>query len=257
MEKDALERLPLRERQVREESLWRQWSITEDPQTKQQAIDGFFDSFQPRLGAWKRRLGASTLPGAVIDAELASRTLDAFEKYDPTKGAKLNTWIDSNLQGVYRWVLDAQNLGRIPSHRQALIGTYNRVKEELTYRLGRPPSAAEIADEAPMDLTTVEKLERELRKDIQLTSELAAAFVDERADPELERIIDLVYYELTPEEQVVYEHWLGKHGRAKMSGNEIAAMLGKSASAISEIKSRIRAKMEHYATAAERERLTR
>ncbi len=204
---------------------------------------------------WRGRLSRSTLPDAVIETELATRALDAFERYDPSKGAKINTWIDSNLQGIYRWTLDHQNLGRIPSHRHAFIGTFQTAQNELEQRLGRPPSAAEIADEMATDLMTVEKLQKELRKDIRLTDEVAVNLAGDQIDSDFERILDLIYYELSPDEQLVYEYWFGRKGKQKLSGNQIAAKLGKSPSAVSEIKGRIRQKLQYYMDRSEMDRL--
>jgi RNA polymerase sigma factor (sigma-70 family) len=245
----------LRDRQAKELQYWHQWSEAETDKAKRKAVHSFFESFQPRLNSWRRRLGSSTLPKAIVDSEISTRALDAFQKYDPGKGAQISTWIDNNMKGIYRWALDAQNIGRIPSHRQALIGTFQRVKEELTQNLHRPPSAAEIADAIPADLATVEKLERELRKDIHLTDELSSVMTEDVEDQELNRIVDLVYYELGEPEKVVYEHWFGKHGKPQISGNEIAALMGKSPSAISEIKNQIRAKIERYSLGSMRGRL--
>jgi DNA-directed RNA polymerase specialized sigma subunit len=245
----------LRKKQEHEHQLWQQWSKAEDPAEKQKHVDEFFVSFEPRLKSWRRRLSNSTLPGPVIDTELATRALNAFEKYDPTKGAQINTWIDSNLRGVYRWTLDHQNLGRIPSHRHAMIGTFKQAQTELEERLGRPPSAAEIADEMVTDLTSVEKLQKELRKDIHLTDEIAVNLAGDQLDSDFTRVLDLIYYELSPEEQVVYEYWFGRKGKEKISGNAIATKIRKSPSAVSEIKGRIREKMKYYLDRAEMDRL--
>lgn len=244
----------LREKQEREFGAWRRWSDASKDDDKQSAIDDFFDSFQPRLQVYKRRMGASPLPPTIIETEIATRALDAFQKYDPSKGAKLNTWIDTNMHGIFRWALDNQNLGRIPSNRHTHIGSFKRAQEDLEYRLGRPPSAAELADELALDILTIEKLIKELRDDLQLTDEISSIMAPQDDDAELKRIVDLIYYELTPEEQTVYDLWFGKHGRPQTSGNDIARAIKKSPSAVSEIKNRIRGKIKHYQSSADRRR---
>ena len=244
----------LREKQEQEFGAWKRWSDSSDHGEKQTAVDDFFNSFQPRIQVYKRRMGASPLPPTIIETEIATRALDAFQKFDPTRGAKLSTWIDTNMQGIYRWALDNQNLGRIPSNRHTHIGSFKRAQEELEYRLGRPPSAAELADELALDILTIEKLTKELRDDLQLTDDISAVLKPEDDEDELRRIVDLIYYELSPEEQVVYDLWFGKHGRPQTTGNDIAKAINKSPSAVSELKNRIRDKIRHYQTAADRRR---
>lgn len=72
--------------------------------------------------------------------------LQAFDTYDPAKG-KLNTHVMNYLKHLQRYVLDYQNVGKIPEHRGIAISKFQNRQSELQDNLGREPNVKELADE--------------------------------------------------------------------------------------------------------------
>lgn len=75
--------------------------------------------------------------------------LHAVERFDPTKGASFRTFASRTIEGeLKRYLRDRTWSVRPPRRSQELHLRLRRVGEELSQRLGRPPTVAELADEA-------------------------------------------------------------------------------------------------------------
>jgi hypothetical protein len=87
-------------------------------------------------------------------------------------------------------------------------------------------------------------MERELRKDLGLEtsfSEMKFVDLDKNAD-----ILNYGYYELTPEEQLVFDYSIGMHGKPKMTMKQIANKTKKTVRQVGLIKQRIVGKLRRF-----------
>jgi RNA polymerase sigma factor for flagellar operon FliA len=75
--------------------------------------------------------------------------LDAVERFDESRGARMTTWLSHRIRGA---MLDeVRRLDRLPRRLRDSVSDVTRARDTLEHRLGRAPSNAEIAVQAELD----------------------------------------------------------------------------------------------------------
>lgn len=230
-----------------EASIFKDWKKTQDPKYFRK----LYDSMKPLIykAAEKASYG-SNIPESAFKAYAAQSFYDALRTFQPGKGAQLGTHVYGSVHNkTKRLNYMYQNLGQIPEPRAMKIGLFKNEQSYLHDSLGREPSSAELADRLGWGLKDVANIQRELRKDLALgegTDELP--YFESSKD---EEILNYLYYELAPDEQVVYEYIYGKNGRPRMikpSGkinfDKISQNMGVSTSKVRTLYGKIRKKLE-------------
>lgn len=201
-----------KEKQKDEISLFKEWKHNGSVPAFQQ----LYSSMKPLLykAAEKASYG-SNIPQSAHQIWAAQNFYDALRTYSPNKGTALQTHVFNSVhQKAKRLNYLYQNLGHIPEPRAMQIGLYHNIYENMKARLGREPSPAEISDELGWGIKDVVKVQKEIQKDLSLdVSAQEEGFYESPVD---EEILDFVYYELAPEEQLIYDYVFGKHGKPRL-----------------------------------------
>ena len=229
--------MPEREEEL---GMWKQWHRTKDPEV----LSSLLTSMDPLIQKRVMQFRSAPLPQSAIESEARKQAIKAFETYRPDKGASLGTHVGNYMQKVYRYVSTYQNVGRMPESRTARIDTYKKTKSFLEQEKGREPSTVEMADELGWSKREVGRMERELRKDLGLETSFGEMSFNE-SDPNAD-ILNYIYYELTPDEQIVYDYLAGMHGKPTLKMSAVAKKLNKTIRQVGLIKNRIKKKLDKY-----------
>jgi DNA-directed RNA polymerase specialized sigma subunit len=230
-----------------EQDLYQKWKKTQDPEHFQ----GLYGSMKNLLyDAAKKASYGSNLPESAHRIWAAQNFFDALRTFDPKSGASLQTHVYNAVhQKAKRLNYMYQNLGYIPEPRAAQVGLYQTEYMNLRDNLGREPTPNEMADRLSWNIKDVVNIQKEIQKDLGLgegTEE--QVFFESSSDEEL---LEYIYQDLAPEEQLVYDYIFGKHGKPrlvkannKIDFGQMGAMCGFSASKARTIVTKIKVKLK-------------
>jgi DNA-directed RNA polymerase specialized sigma subunit len=164
-EKDAAKE----ERKKKEIDLWHTWKTQgKKPEHLEPLLKAYDSNLNSKVRQWK----APNVPASAFKLALQGHLVKAFDTYDPSRGAALNTWAESKLQKAKRDNARMQNLAYIPEGQIERIAPIQKAINALTEELGREPTNQEIADHVtentnkPITAKRVEVVRKSQRKDI-------------------------------------------------------------------------------------------
>lgn len=222
--------------------LWDQWVQSgKQPQQMKPLLNQFRGTINAQVNKYRAN---PNIPQNALRAEFTNRAIEAFDNYDPNRGASLHTHVNWQMMKGRRFVTTYSNVGRIPESRAYKVGDFINTRSELEDRLGREPTAHELADKLKWPIKQVSSMQQEVRREVP-TSVLAADTIADKPSREAE-VIRLIQYELNPEELLVLEHTYGLNGKPKLRPGEIAAKMMVPPSKVSRMKLGIATKMKRY-----------
>lgn len=186
------------------------------------------------------------IPQSAIEAEFKRHAINALGKYDPGYGVPVSNYIMRQMDGAKRFIYDYQNIGRIPAHRTRKIGEFKSKFEILSQKLGRPPTALELADDLRWPVNEVGRMTKELRQDLLPWKSTAASSALDIMPPREKEVIELLPYDLDPRQQAVFEYVYGAGGKPTLGTGDIARAMKISPSKVSKIKKEIALKVDEY-----------
>jgi RNA polymerase primary sigma factor len=224
-------------------------------------------SHLPLVVALARPYGRGRVPLLDLIQEGNIGLLQAIEKFDPQRGARLATyaawWIR---QAIQRALSDQGRPIRLPVATRALLVRLRRTHGQLVQQLGREPIIAELA--APLGIAQhqVEEMLPLLQEPLSLEAPLDAdgelALQDLIPDPQSGDVAELVtdnlvqdyiratLTELTAEEQQVLTLRYGLDDGRFRSLDEVALLLGRRRDQVRKIEGRALRKLRHPDIAA-------
>lgn len=236
-------------RRADEHAAWEQWQQDPTHGNLHQLMKKFEPVFKRKVQQWK----APNVPEAAFKANLKVHAMDAFQSFDPNRGAQLKTHLEHRLKKAQRFNVQHQNYAYIPEEKAGRIGDINRAQDELSEQLGRQPNPMEIANWLNPQLSKRQQLtpkKVEAIQQAQFGDVIGSSFESDPTPRTVARereVLGLLRPTLTQDQQAVFDHIYGQGGKKKItSTSELAKALGKSPSQISRLRTGILKKFEHY-----------
>ena len=233
------------QRREDDHKLWEAWKQQPSEQTMHPLMRRFEPVFKQKVQQYK----APNVSTSAFKTNLKVHAVNAFQSYDPNRGAALRTHVENSLKRSMRFNAQHQNMAYIPEGQTAFIGGIDRAKDSLQEELGRDPSHGEIAsfinarpdllgNKKKMTPAMVGRVEGSRRKDV-----IASTMEFDPTGTGSDRnrsVLGLLRPELNQDQQQVFDHLYGMNGAPRLqSTSALAKKLNKSPSQISRLKSGI------------------
>ena len=239
-----LTRAKLKEHEL---GLWKEYT-----NGNQSVLPKLITSLDPVIQSNVNKFSGVPLPRTALESEARRLTINAFNTYNPNKGAALNTHVTNHLKHLQRYVLQYQNVGKIPEHRGIAISRYQNIRDNLEQDLNRVPTTVEVSDALAWSPAEVERMETELRQDLTIGTgrEDTSSFFDAsfHTTNKAIEVLKFIYYASTTDSitKKVIEYRFGFGGMSKLPTSEIASKLKISEAQVREIGAKLAKEVRKY-----------
>jgi DNA-directed RNA polymerase specialized sigma subunit len=191
------------------------------------------------------------VPPAAFKAELQIHAIKAFQSFDPTRGAALNTHVENRLHKAKRFGNRGANLLYIPEGQAAFIGKINKAREKLQEELDHEPSVQEIAHQVGLKPARVKTIMESQHFTVPMGRSAGEENYDygsgtEATGHDFEDAQIAIAHQILPtlfpnkDHQDVFKHIYSLDGYKQISGTgELAKQMGKSPSQVARMKTHV------------------
>lgn len=208
-------------------------------------LEPLLKSFKPVIAQAVNTYRAPTVQKSAFEAAATKQAIEAFESYNPNRGAALATHVIGRMKKLQRENNKLQNKAYIPEGKASQIGKIQRAQSFLRDDLEREPTMQEVASHMGRPLKAVAGVLGSMKKDIiasQFESDPTKIVSAREAE-----VLDLLPYALSQEQNEVFDHLFGRNGKKQVTAtNEIASALGKNPSQVSRIRSSILSQYQEH-----------
>lgn len=152
------------------EELWRGWVERRDPRARERLVVHYSPLVKFVVGRIRSRLPAHVDPADLVSEGLLG-LLEAMDRFDPSMGLQFQTFAVPRIRGAILDQLRAADWA--PRKVRDQIHSVDRSEDALSQRLGRPPTADEVAAELGIEPGDVRRIHEHRRR-------AAALSLDER-----------------------------------------------------------------------------
>ena len=225
------------------DSLYKHYQSNKRPET----LTPLIGALQPTIDKAIKTYGYTGDPSVRTAAQL--HVAKAIERFDPSRGAALPTFVFTELQRLQR--IGSKQSFAIPMPEQAALDlkAIRNTSEELKYELGREPNSDELADATGISHKRLEyvmkKYNRPSISEAAFTTDEGSKATPGTVRPDTEQLwMDLTHAQLSPTDKKIMEWSTGMRGSERLTKSMIAARLGISVPAVSQRAARIAKQLE-------------
>lgn len=215
------------------------WVVDQTPDN----MSGVLDALMPTINSEIMRYEG---PKQHLRSKAKALAVKAVKTFNPMGGAKLQSWVVTNLQPLARY---GQGLRDVKAPELAIrqAAEINRVSKEMYDDLGRDPTDEELADEIGISPKKIRRIRKQVVASVNSGSFEIEQSGDENSSsaPGVTTVSrvpyaqEAVYMSLDPRDRFIFDARTGLHGVKPMSVSDVARRLGVSPAAVSQRANRI------------------
>ena len=216
-------------------ALYEAWKADPTPANLGSVVRSMDDTIGYKLSS----MGVGNNPQMKHQARLFAA--DAVVKFDPTSGASLKTWTQSQLQSMQRFKRENQGPIKIPDRAAVDAWSIERTRRELEDEMGFEPDVKQIADRSGISvkrMAAVAKITRPVAAQSQMYEE------GSELPDYLGEALEYVYDGSDRVDRKIIEMTTGYGGTPILNKKDIALRLGISASQVTRRADRIGAQLQ-------------
>jgi DNA-directed RNA polymerase specialized sigma subunit len=211
------------DRKEKDLELWRKWKQTKSPYDLQNLMRQMDPVIQSEVNKWS---GAIARP--VLEVHAKKLALEAFETYDPNRGAALNTHLTNRLKKLSRKVYTHQDAVRVPEYKKLKFNSFMKGQDELMSIHGREATTQELSDHLGWSQKTVTDIRGAMSPELIESEDMGAGLFQTQSiwGSHEDAMVDMVYYDLNPTDKIIFEHSTGYGGKRILSNEKIMQKTG-------------------------------
>lgn len=223
------------------DTAFKAWKVSPGPRTLTPVLDALNPTIERAMHAY----GYGGDPNIKSTAQL--HVAEALNRYDPKKGAKLDTFMFNELKRLQR--IGPQQQFAVPMPEQAVydLQAIQRVEHDLAFDLGRDPTPEELSDVTGLSSQRINAIKKQYALPVVTEQSFDPALGMPGVAPsqgDAERLwTEAVYGELDAVDRQIMNWSMGLHGQPQLSKTQIAAKLGVSIPAVTQRAKRIAVRM--------------
>jgi len=216
------------------------WSTDPSPDNMAKIVDSLAPTINSEVQRYKG-------PKPLLRTQAKQLAIGAVKSYDPVAGAKLNSWVVTQLQPLTRYGRETGTSVHVSELAYRQAAEIHRLREEMSEDAGRAPTDEQLADASGISLARIQGLKEHSRAVVPESAFTATDSPDAiepsvnitGSDPALITATEMVYEGLDQRDQMIYDLKTGKHGKKMIDNQNIARRLGVTPALVSQRSAKI------------------
>lgn len=199
------------------------WSANPTPENMKAVLD----DLDPTINSEIQRFSG---PKPLLRSRARALAVKAIRSYDPSSGAKLRSWVVTQLQPLSRYT-NALKPVYAPEDASRKAYTISQARERFIDETGRDPTDEELADAIGISVPRLRKVQKMVPAVVHEQQQEAG---DDDLAPDhaiyhtnpVRDAADAVYRGLDARDKKIFDLRTGSHGQGSVQGQAIAKALG-------------------------------
>lgn len=198
------------------------WAKSPTPEN----LKAVLDDLEPTINSEVQRFSG---PKPLLRSRARALAVRAIRTYDPASGAKLRSWVVTQLQPLSRYNNSLKPV-YVPEDAARKSYAVSKARESFVDEYGRDPSDEELADAVGISVARLRKVQKMTPavmnepQEPENEDDNAPDYAVYRSNP-LRAASDAVYAGLGERDRRIYDMRTGSHGQKETSGQDIASLL--------------------------------